>query len=148
MKETELYLPHRDPFLLLDTITVVDPTHFVGTYRFNPENPIFKGHFPGFPVVPGVLMIECLAQCGGAGVTKLGGFSPNDGILLASVISAKFRRMVLPGDEITFEVETLKVTHRMLRQRGRALVEGKVATEAEWVCMVGNIQGKPTEKQG
>ncbi len=146
MKEVEQYLPHRDPFLFVDTFTVVDPTHYAGTFRFDPGNPVFNGHFPKFPVVPGVLMIECMAQCGGAGAMKAGGIKTNQSILLASINSAKFRRMVLPGDEITFEIETVKVSHRMLRQRGKALVDGIVAAEAEWVCMVGKIPEQPAAK--
>ena len=137
MKEVEQYLPHRDPFLFIDDFSVIDPTHYSGTFSFATDHPIFKGHFPGFPVVPGVLLIECMAQCGGAGVMKAGGIKTNQTILLASVSSAKFRRMVHPGDAISFKVETIKVTHRMLCQRGKALVDGKVAAEAEWVCMVG-----------
>jgi 3-hydroxyacyl-[acyl-carrier-protein] dehydratase len=139
MSEIETLLPHRDPFLFVDSVEVVDETHFVGTYRFNPANPIFKGHFPEFPVVPGVLMVECMAQCGGAGLAKAGRIRPDSGILLASILSSKFRRTVRPGDAITFEIETLKSTRRILCQRGKALVDGNVATEAEWVCMVGGI---------
>ena len=147
MKEVEKYLPHRDPFLFIDDFSVVDATHYAGTFSFDPGHPIFQGHFPGFPVVPGVLLIECMAQCGGAGVIKAGGISTNQTILLASVASAKFRRMVRPGDAISFEVETIKVSHRMLRQRGRAIVDGSVAAEAEWVCMVGGA-GETASKQG
>ena len=136
MKEVELYIPHRAPFLFVDTVDVVDEMHYAGTFRFDPEWPVFRGHFPDFPVVPGVLLVESMAQCGGAGVTKAGVIRTNLVILLASVNSAKFRRMVRPGDMVAYEIETVKVSHRMLRQRGKVLVEGKVAAEADWVCMV------------
>ena len=138
MKEAELYLPHRDPFMFVDNFAIDDPMHYTLSYSFDPANPIFKGHFPGDPVVPGVLLVESMAQGGGVGAMKSGGITTDKRILLASVLSAKFRQMVRPGDEITFKIETLKISNRMIHQRGKALLGGKVAAEAEWICMVGN----------
>ena len=86
--------------------------------------------------MPGVLLVEAMAQCGGAGVVE-SDLAHSKTILLGTVSSAKFRRPVRPGETIRFEIEYLKTTARLLRQRGKAYVGAEIAAEAEWVCLMG-----------
>lgn len=137
MKKTlDELLPHREPFRFLDRLTDARTDGCVGEYTFRPETPFFKGHFPGFPVVPGVILIEAMAQCGGAGVVE-SDLALSKNILLGSVSEAKFRRPVRPGETVRFEIEYVKTSSRLLRQRGKAYVGDEIAAEAEWVCMMG-----------
>jgi 3-hydroxyacyl-[acyl-carrier-protein] dehydratase len=131
-------IPHRDPFLFVDRIVSADPTRIVGERTFPADAWFFRGHFPGYPVVPGVLLIETMAQCGGAGLVHCGAMQ-NKVFLLASVDKAKFRRQVRPGELIRMEIEILRMSPRVVKQRGTASVDGEVAAEAEWLCVLGNV---------
>ncbi|MGO9309243.1 MAG: 3-hydroxyacyl-ACP dehydratase FabZ [Spirochaetia bacterium] len=136
MTDIKSLLPHRDPFLFVDRIEKADAEEVVAYRRFTGAEPFFAGHFPHYPVVPGVLLIETLAQCGGAGVRMASGAS---GIFfLASVEKAKFRRQVRPGDEVRCVVRTLRSSKSMLRQSGKAFVGEELAAEAEWLCLIGD----------
>lgn len=130
-------LPHRDPFLFLDSIEHADEEHIVGVHTFGEGEVFFPGHFPDYPVVPGVILIETMAQCGGAGVRKLGTLGEKL-FFLASVDKAKFRRQVQPGETVRIEITNLRVSPRMLKQEGRCLVGEEVAAEAQWMCVVGD----------
>ena len=90
--------------------------------------------------MPGVILIETMAQSGGAGLRKLGILGDDALFFLASVDKVKFRRQVRPGDEVRSEVENLRVSPRMVKQSGKAFVGDELAAEAEWMCLVG---GKP-----
>ena len=129
-------LPHRFPFLFVDSIEHADQQRIVGTRRFGADEPFFTGHFPEYAVVPGVLLVEAMAQTGGAGVKLLGTLGEDRLLFLATIEKAKFRRQVRPNETVRFEVENLRVSPRMLRQRGTASVDGEVACEAEWMCVV------------
>ena len=132
---TEL-IPHRRPFLFVDKLDEVSETRIVGTRRYTEEDNFFKGHFPDYPVVPGVVLIESMAQCGGAGAAQLG-IIGDKLFFMASVEKVKFRRPVRPGDEVRFEVENVQMTPRGIRQTGKAYVGDERAAEASWLCLIG-----------
>jgi 3-hydroxyacyl-[acyl-carrier-protein] dehydratase len=134
--EIESLLPHREPFLFVDEIVQADEKKIVAKHVFTEKEFFFKGHFPEYPVVPGVILIETMAQAGGAGLRKLGVLGGNALFFLASVDKVKFRRQVVPGDEVRSEVENLRVSPRMIKQSGKAYVGEELAAEAEWMCLV------------
>ena len=137
MNEIESLLPHRRPFLFVDEIVLADEKRTVATHVFTEEEFFFKGHFPGYPVVPGVILIEAMAQSGGAGLRKRGVLGDKDLFFLATVDKVKFRRQVRPGDELRSEIENLRVSPNMIKQSGKAFVGDELAAEAEWMCLVG-----------
>ncbi len=134
--EMHSLLPHRDPFLFVDRLEEVNDETITGFRTFPADEWFFSGHCPGYPVVPGVLLIESMAQCGGAGVSRTGVLG-NSLFFLATVEKARFRRQVRPGETIRMVISNLRVSSRMLKQRGTAYVGDQVACEAEWMCLVG-----------
>jgi 3-hydroxyacyl-[acyl-carrier-protein] dehydratase len=134
--EIEGLLPHRDPFLFVDEVAV-DRDRITARHVFGPEECFFKGHFPRYPVVPGVILVETMAQSGGAGLRKQGALADDALFFLASVDKVKFRRQVRPGEELRSEIETLRVSPKMIKQAGKAYVGNELAAEAEWLCLVG-----------
>jgi len=141
MSDIEKYIPHRAPFLLVDSLESYDEERIVGKKLFSEDMVFFAGHFPGYPVVPGVLLIESMAQCGGAGVNAQGTLGEAL-FFLATVEKAKFRRQVKPNEEVRFEIENLRVTSRTLKQKGKAFVGEELAAEAEWLCLVDTSKQK------
>jgi 3-hydroxyacyl-[acyl-carrier-protein] dehydratase len=137
MSEIKKLLPHREPFLYVDRLETVSDEKIVGYRTFTDTEYFFKGHFPDYPVVPGVILVETMAQCGGAGVAELGVLGEKL-FFLATVDKAKFRRQVRPNDEVRLEIENIKISGRMIKQRGKALVGDEIAAEAEWMCLVGD----------
>jgi 3-hydroxyacyl-[acyl-carrier-protein] dehydratase len=136
MKDLEIkdVLLHRKPFLFVDSIEVADEKHTIGKYTYKEDEFFFKGHFPSHPVVPGVLLIELMAQVGGAGcayadITEPGLF------VLGSVEKAKFKKEVRPLDTCTVDVENLRVSTRLIKQKGTVYVDGEVAAMATWLCI-------------
>ncbi|MDR2849827.1 MAG: 3-hydroxyacyl-ACP dehydratase FabZ [Verrucomicrobiota bacterium] len=135
-REVEALLPHRKPFLFVDRLTVVEKTRTVGEVTYTEDSWFFKGHFPGYPIVPGVILIETLAQCGGAGLVATGQVPQGGLFFLVGVDEAKFRRQVRPGDTLRMEVDTLRVSTRMAIQHGKAFVGDELAVEAEIRCVL------------
>ncbi|HAP56566.1 MAG: 3-hydroxyacyl-ACP dehydratase FabZ [Sphaerochaeta sp.] len=131
-------IPHRDPFIFLDELLEVDEKHTVAKRVFTPDHFFFKGHFPGYPVVPGVILVETMAQCGGAGLVQAGLLPHGAFFVLATIDKAKFRNQVKPDDTAIIEVHNARVSQAMVRQSGTITVDGKVAAEAAWMCIVGD----------
>ena len=124
-------IPHRDPFLLIDEIVEMEPGVRVVAKKYIKEDEYwFKGHFPEYPVTPGVLMIEMLAQAGAVCMLSLEEHKGKIG-LLAGVDNAKFRRQVLPGEVLTLEVEIIKVKGPIGVGKALATVDGQKAVSAE-----------------
>jgi 3-hydroxyacyl-[acyl-carrier-protein] dehydratase len=123
-------IPHRYPFLLVDRIIELEPgKHVVGLKAVTANEPQFTGHFPGRPIMPGVLMVEALAQTAAVGVMTLDEYRGKLG-LFAGIDDCRFRRMVVPGDTLRLEVTVEKLRGMFGRVRGVASVDGEVAVEA------------------
>jgi len=135
--DIEKLLPHRDPFLFVDEIVEASNEKIVAKHVFTENEFFFKGHFPEYPVVPGVILVETMAQSGGAGLRKLGVMGDGSLFFLATVDKVKFRRQVRPGDEVRSEIVNLRVSPKMIKQSGKAYVGDELAAEAEWMCLVG-----------
>ncbi|MCL1920055.1 MAG: 3-hydroxyacyl-ACP dehydratase FabZ [Kiritimatiellaeota bacterium] len=129
-------LPHRKPFLFVDRLTYVGKEKFVGEAAYPASTWFFEGHFPSYPVVPGVILVETMAQCGGAGLIANGTVPRNGLFLLVGVDNAKFRRQVRPEELLRLEIETVKVGSRMIKQRGKAYVGDELACEADFTCIL------------
>ena len=129
-------LPHRDPFLLVDELTELVPgERAVGTWTITGDEYFFAGHFPGRPTLPGVLMVEALAQVGACGALaddRFTGKLP----LFGGVDKVKFRRQVVPGDMLTLEVTFKRMGSRGGRGSGVASVNGEVACQAELMLVL------------
>lgn len=134
-REAYKYLPQRPPFAFVDDFeSSSDGETTKGSRLFTEDDFFFKGHFPGHPVVPGVILIETLAQCGGCGIVKSGRVPEGSNFLLASIKEAKFHRIVRPGELFVMEITTEKVLRsRFIIQNGRGSVNGELAIEATWV---------------
>jgi beta-hydroxyacyl-ACP dehydratase FabZ len=129
-------LPHRYPMLMVDRILECDDQrHIVGLKNVTVNEPFFQGHFPGAPVMPGVLQLEAMAQTGGILLNRIRGDASGTPYFM-SIDNAKFRRVVRPGDQMRIEMEITNLRSRSARFAGRVLVDGAVASEAELMCMV------------
>jgi len=129
-------LPHRKPFLFVDKLLYSDQKRYVAEVTYGEDMWFFKGHFPGYPVVPGVILIETMAQCGGAGLVA-SGLVRNGVFLLVGVDNAKFRRQVRPNEKLRMEVDNIRVSSRMAIQHGKAYVGDELAVEADFKCVMG-----------
>ncbi|MDR1399160.1 MAG: 3-hydroxyacyl-ACP dehydratase FabZ [Treponema sp.] len=133
----EALLPHRSPFLFVDEIISANSAQIIARHVFTEHEFFFAGHFPQYPVVPGVILIETMAQSGGAGLRSLGILKPDVLFFLASVDKVKFRRQVRPEEEVRCEIENLRISGKMIKQAGKAYVGEELAVEAEWLCLTG-----------
>lgn len=130
-------LPHRFPFLLIDRVLSWEPgKRLTAIKNVSINEPFFQGHFPGHPVMPGVLVIEALAQASGALVQLSVSKDPNQPALfyLVKIDKARFSRVVVPGDQLVLEVEQKRTLRRMGLFWGQAKVDGEVVAEAELLC--------------
>ncbi|HEX9726394.1 MAG TPA: 3-hydroxyacyl-ACP dehydratase FabZ [Vicinamibacteria bacterium] len=125
-------LPHRYPFLLIDRVLELDPGRRILALKnvtFNEE--FFQGHFPGQPIMPGVLILEAMAQAGGILVLPPDGSAAGKAFYLVGIENAKFRRTVVPGDRLTIELNVIRARGNFRKLAGRAEVDGQLAAEAE-----------------
>lgn len=136
-KDIKSLIPHRKPFLFVDEIISCDAEGSVSEHVFTEDEFFFEGHFPEYPVVPGVILVETMAQAGGAALSYQKTFAEGSLFFLATVDKVKFRRQVRPGDKVRMEVKNLRVSPKMIKQSGKAYVGEEVAAEAEWMCLVG-----------
>jgi beta-hydroxyacyl-ACP dehydratase FabZ len=134
INEIREILPHRYPFLLVDRIVELEPERIVGLKNVSVNEPFFAGHFPNFPVMPGVLIVEAMAQT--AGILVLRGIPDRDSklVFLVSVDYARFRKPVVPGDQLRLEMKMIRRKGTVVKMSGRATVEGVLVAEAEVMC--------------
>lgn len=137
-KEIEEILPHRYPFLLVDRILELElGKRVVGIKNVTINEPFFRGHFPGHPIMPGVLIVEAMAQVGGVLLMRtLDARAEKKVIYFTGIDRARFRRPVVPGDQIRFEMEILQIRRPLCRMKGAAYVEGNLVAEAELSSVV------------
>lgn len=129
--ELQKILPHRYPFLLVDRIEEMEPgQRVVGIKNVSVNEPYFQGHFPGKPVMPGVLIIEAMAQVGAAAILSLPEFQGKIA-LFAGIDKARFRRQVVPGDQLRIEVNVLKLRGTVGKSKAEAFVGEHLVAEAE-----------------
>jgi beta-hydroxyacyl-ACP dehydratase FabZ len=130
-------LPHRYPFLLVDRITEMEADRrIVGIKNVTVNEPFFQGHFPDRPIMPGVLILEAMAQTGGVLAFKSSTATSRPVVYLTGVEGAKFRKPVVPGDQLRFEIDVLKKRPPFWKMQGRAFVGSELVCEAELTAMV------------
>ena len=130
-------LPHRYPFLLIDRVVEFERAkRLVAIKNVTINEPFFQGHFPGYPIMPGVLVVEAMAQAGGIILMHELPDRAEKLVVFTGIERAKFRRPVTPGDQLRIEIDVLSFRPRAGRIEGRALVDGKLACEATLTCQV------------
>jgi 3-hydroxyacyl-[acyl-carrier-protein] dehydratase len=134
IREISQLLPHRYPMLMVDRIVDMTADSIVGLKNVTANEPHFTGHFPGMPVMPGVLIIEAMAQVAGILVGTLAPHTRGKVMFLASVDEAKFRKPVVPGDQLRIEMKMLRLKYTVAKMQGLATVDGQVVAEAILMC--------------
>ena len=131
------FLPHRYPFLLIDRVVEFERAkRLVAIKNVTINEPFFQGHFPGYPIMPGVLVVEAMAQAGGILIMHELPDRTEKLVVFTGIERAKFRQPVTPGDQLRIEVDVLSFRPRAGRIAGRAMVDGKLACEATLTCQV------------
>jgi 3-hydroxyacyl-[acyl-carrier-protein] dehydratase len=148
IEEIMALLPHRYPFLLIDRIIAVErKKRIVAIKNVTINEPYFQGHFPGYPIMPGVLVVEAMAQAGGL-LILLDIEDPASKLLLfTGVDGAKFRRPIHPGDQLRIEMSVLQLRARAVRLEGKAYVDGKLVCEATLSCGLVPREKKKSESR-
>lgn len=137
INEIMKYLPHRYPFLLVDRITDMQSgASASGLKNVTINEAFFQGHFPGQPIMPGVLIVEAMAQVAGILAFSSGIEGEGNSVYFMSIEKAKFRRPVVPGDQIILEIKVLQQRGKVWKFSGTASVDGKIASEAQFTAMV------------
>lgn len=132
IEEIMRYLPHRYPFLLVDRIVEYEENRrMVGIKNVSINEPFFQGHFPGSPIMPGVLIIESMAQVGGVLVFKSIPDRDDKLVFFMAIENAKFRKPVRPGDQLRVEMEIVRVKGRVGKLRGKVYVDGQLTAQAD-----------------
>ncbi len=135
IRDIQNILPHRYPFLLVDRIIDLEPNvKAVGLKNVTANEHFFQGHFPDYPIMPGVLMVEAMAQV--AGILAFHSGAQGKSVYFMSIEKAKFRKPVVPGDQLQFEVSVLQNRNNVWKFSGQAFVDGKVVGEADFTAMV------------
>jgi 3-hydroxyacyl-[acyl-carrier-protein] dehydratase len=130
-------LPHRYPFLLIDRVLEFEAgKRVVALKNVTINEEFFQGHFPGYPIMPGVLVVEAMAQAGGMLMTAAMPDREKKLVVFSGIERAKFRRPVTPGDQLRIEVDVIAMRSRAGRMEGKAYVDGKLACEATLTCQV------------
>jgi 3-hydroxyacyl-[acyl-carrier-protein] dehydratase len=145
INEIRAILPHRYPFLLVDRIVEMEPERIVGIKQVTANEPFFQGHFPDFPVMPGVLIVEAMAQTAGVLVLSSIPDRASKLVLLVAVENARFRRPVVPGDTLRMEMKVIKKKASVAKMAGIATVDGLVVAEAEVMCKLADKEAQPPE---
>jgi beta-hydroxyacyl-ACP dehydratase FabZ len=143
INEIRRILPHRYPMLLVDRIVEMDEDRIVGIKNVTHNEPFFTGHFPDFPVMPGVLIVEAMAQAAGVLVLKSIADRDRKLVLLVAIENARFRKPVVPGDQLRLEMSVVKRKSTVAKMAGRATVDGVLVAEAEVMC---KLEDKPAEQ--
>ena len=129
--------PHRCTLLLVDRVQGLEPARrIVGMKNVTMDEPFFQGHFPGRPVMPGVLILEAMAQVGAVLALKSMGDATHPVVYLTGIDGAKFRRPVVPGDQLRFEIDVVKKRAPFWKMQGKAFVEEELVCEAQVTAMV------------
>ncbi len=137
--EIQAILPHRYPFLLIDRVVdITRKQRIVALKNVTVNEPFFQGHFPGYPIMPGVLMVEAIAQAGGALLLTEVEDRGNKLMVFTGIEKARFRRPVVPGDQLRIEVEVIAWRRTAVRMQGTAFVGDKRACEATVTCQLVN----------
>jgi 3-hydroxyacyl-[acyl-carrier-protein] dehydratase len=133
------YLPHRYPFLLIDrVIEIVPDEKIVAIKNVSMNEPFFQGHFPGMPIMPGVLIVEAMAQAGGVLFTSAAPPDQHGAVMFfMGIDKAKFRKPVVPGDQLVIEAKVLRKRAKALKLSATATVDGAVVAEAELMATIG-----------
>lgn len=134
VQEISEILPHRYPMLMVDRILEITGDSVIGIKNVTANEPHFMGHFPGYPVMPGVMIIEAMAQVGGILVATVAPHTRGRIMFLASVEDAKFRKPVVPGDQLRIEMKLIRLKTTIAKMQGIASVDGQIAAEATLMC--------------
>lgn len=132
--EIEQCIPHRDPFLWLDEVTEISSSRIVARKHLSENLPVFQGHYPNFPVFPGVLQCESCFQAGAVLISRLVPTGTDEVPVVTRVNNVQFRRMLRPGETIEIEVELTERVSNAFYLKGRVSVDGKVSARLEFVC--------------
>lgn len=147
INEIQSIIPHRYPFLLIDRIVEIEPLkRIVAIKNVTINEPFFQGHFPGAPVVPGVIIIEAMAQAGAVLLFREVPDRENKLLYFTSIDEAKFRRPVGPGDQLRIEVTVLRYKMGYAKLRAEARVDGHLVTEAVIASAIADRNKKPAER--
>ncbi len=143
-------IPHRAPMLMIDRmIDIIPNVSATGVRAVSISDPIFVGHFPGHPIMPGVMIVEAMAQTAGALIMHSMSTTSSDKLVyFMSIDRARFRRPVVPGDMLTIPVKLLRARSPVWRFSGEAYVDGKLCAEAEYSAMIMDKSGKPANLNG